>query len=291
MKIKKSKSDYVLDFFLYTFLLLMVVVTIYPIWYVIVASFSSSSYLATHHGFLLWPGNFGLGAYKAFFQNPLLVSGFKNIMIILVVGLPIDIVLTVLCAYFMACQGMMLKKTIVYMIMFTMYFSGGLIPTYLNIKDLGLLNSLWALILPGALSVYNALICKTAMEAIPESLSESAYLDGANDLQILFKVFLPLIKPTLAVLVLYYSVGHWNSWFNASIYIKDQTLLPIQNIIRGILLANTDLTGSGMVDNFDQYAESVKYSSIVISTLPIMCIYPFLQKYFTKGAMIGAVKG
>lgn len=269
----------------------MVVVTIYPIWYVIVASFSSSSYLATHHGFLLWPGNFGLGAYKAFFQNPLLVSGFKNIMIILVVGLPIDIVLTVLCAYFMACQGMMLKKPIVYMIMFTMYFSGGLIPTYLNIKDLGLLNSLWALILPGALSVYNALICKTAMEAIPESLSESAYLDGANDLQILFKVFLPLIKPTLAVLVLYYSVGHWNSWFNASIYIKDQTLLPIQNIIRGILLANTDLTGSGMVDNFDQYAESVKYSSIVISTLPIMCIYPFLQKYFTKGAMIGAVKG
>lgn len=291
MKIKKSKSDYVLDFFLYTFLLLMVVVTIYPIWYVIVASFSSSSYLAAHHGFLLWPGNFGLGAYKAFFQNPLLVSGFKNIMIILVVGLPINIVLTVLCAYFMACQGMMLKKPIVYMIMFTMYFSGGLIPTYLNIKDLGLLNSLWALILPGALSVYNALICKTAMEAIPESLSESAYLDGANDLQILFKVFLPLIKPTLAVLVLYYSVGHWNSWFNASIYIKDQTLLPIQNIIRGILLANTDLTGSGMVDNFDQYAESVKYSSIVISTLPIMCIYPFLQKYFTKGAMIGAVKG
>lgn len=272
-------------------LLILVLVTIYPIWYVIVASFSSSSYLATHKGFLLWPGEFGLGAYKAFFQNPLLVSGFKNIMIILAVGLPINIILTVLCAYFMASKGMMFKKPLVYMAMFTMYFSGGLIPTYLNIKDLGLLDSLWSLILPGALSIYNALICKTAMEAIPESLSESAYLDGANDIQILFRVFLPLIKPTIAVLILYYGVGHWNSWFNASIYIKDQTLLPIQNIIRGILLANSELAGSGMIDNFDQYAESVKYSSIVISTLPIMCIYPFLQKYFTKGVMIGAVKG
>lgn len=291
MKIKKSRGDHVLDFFLYTILLLLVVVTVYPIWYVIAASFSSGTYLATHSGLLLWPREFSFGAYKAFFQNPLLISGFRNIFIILLIGLPINIVITVFCAYFMAGKGMMWKKPIVCLIMFTMYFNGGLIPTYLNIKNLGLMDTLWSLILPGALSVYNALICKTAMEAIPESLAESAYLDGANDIQVLFKIMLPLLKPTLAVLVLYYGVGHWNSWFNASIYIKDQTRLPIQNIIRSILLANNSLSGSGAVDNFDQYAESIKYSSIVISTLPIMCIYPFLQKYFAKGALIGAVKG
>lgn len=291
MKIKKSKGEYVLDFFIYALLIALVLVTLYPVWYVIVASFSSSTYLATHGGFLLWPGEFSLGAYKAFFQNAMLVSGFRNILIILIVGLPINIVMTVLCAYFMASKGMMFKKPLTYMVMFTMYFGGGMIPVYLNIKDLGLLNSLWSLILPGALSVYNAIICKTAMEAIPESLSESAYLDGANDFHVLFRIFLPLLKPTLAVLILYYGVGHWNSWFNASIYIKDQNLLPIQNIIRGILMANAELAGNAAVDNYDQYAESVKYSSIVISTLPIMCVYPFLQKHFAKGVMIGAVKG
>ena len=291
MKIKKSKAEWVLDFFIYVVLIALVLVTAYPIWYVIVASFSSGTYLATHGGMLLWPGEFSLGAYKGFFQHPLLMSGFRNILIVLALGLPCSLILTVMCAYFMASSGMMLKKPITYMIMFTMYFGGGLIPTYLNIKDLGMLDTLWALILPGSLSVYNALICKTAMESVPKSLSESAYLDGANDIQVLFKIYLPLIKPTLAVLVLYYGVAYWNSWFNASIYIKDQRLLPIQNILRRILTANSQLSGSAMVDNYDQYAESVKYSSIVISTLPIMCVYPFLQKYFAKGVMIGAVKG
>ena len=176
--------------------------------------------------------------------------------------------------------------------MFTMLFSGVLIPGYLNIKDLGLYDSLWALILPGALSVYNAIICKTAMEVIPDSLSESAYIDGANDFQILFKIILPLIKPTLAVLALYYGVAKWNDWFQASIYIRSDELLPVQNVLRAVLLKNNETDRSALAgDNFSQYAETIKYAAIVISTAPIMCIYPFLQKYFTKGVMIGAVKG
>ena len=158
-------------------------------------------------------------------------------------------------------------------------------------KSLGLYNTIWALVLPTALSVYNAIIAKTAIEGIPESLKESAYIDGANDFQIIFKIILPLIKPTLAVLLLYYGVGHWNSWFQASIYIKDSDKLPVQNVLRSILLANKDLAGSGGSDSYNAYAETVKYAAIIISTVPILCIYPFLQKYFTKGVMIGAVKG
>lgn len=174
-----------------------------------------------------------------------------------------------------------------------MFFSGGLIPAYLNQKSLGLYNNLWALIIPGALSIYNAIICRTAVESVPDSLIESAYIDGANDYTVLFKIITPLIKPTLAVLALYYGVGHWNSWFNASLYITDNELLPIQNILRAILIANNDMLnqGAASMDSIDTYAETIKYAVIVIATLPILCVYPFLQKYFVKGVMIGAVKG
>ena len=177
------------------------------------------------------------------------------------------------------------------MLLLTMYFSGGLIPSFLNIKELGLYDSIWALVLPGALSVYNALICKTAIEGVPQSLREAAHLDGANDFQILFKIIVPLIVPTLAVLVLYYGVSHWNSWFAASIYIESPEKLPIQNILKSILSNAAGLSSEGMGDTFNSYAESIKYSALVIATVPIMCVYPFLQKHFTKGVMIGAVKG
>ena len=151
---------------------------------------------------------------------------------------------------------------------------------------------MWALILPGAMSVYNSIICKTAIEGIPESLPESAYLDGANDIQVMFRIIMPLIKPTLAVILLYYGVAHWNAWFGASIYLKDTAKLPVQNIIRNILLANMSFgENTGGVENYDEYAEAIKYAAIIVSTFPILCVYPFLQKHFTKGVMIGAVKG
>lgn len=281
-----------MDIVITIILLVLVFVTFYPVWYVIVASFSNSTDIAKNPGFMLWPEQFEFQAYKMVFKHHLFRTGFMNSIKILVGSLPISLLLTVLTGYFMSRTNMYWKKPIVGLFMFTMFFSGGLIPGYLNIKALGLYNTAWALILPGALSIYNAIICKTAMEAIPDSLSESAYIDGANDFQILFKIILPLIKPTLAVLALYYGVAKWNDWFQASIYIREDELLPIQNVLRSVLLQNSDNDRSALVgDNYSQYAETIKYAAIVISTVPIMCVYPFLQKYFTKGVMIGAVKG
>ena len=289
-KKKLNIKDMIFDIVVYTVLILITIVTFYPMWYVVVASFSTGSYIAKQGGLLFWPGDFTLQAYAMTFQHSQLFTGFRNSVMVLVMALPINLILTTLCGYFMAENTKVLwKKPIIAMIMFTMFFSGGMIPAYLNIKSLGLYNSLWALVLPGALSVYNANICKTAIEGIPHSLAESAYIDGAGDMSVLFRIILPLMKPTMAVLALYYGVGHWNAWFNASIYIKDKELQPAQNILRNILSSQTSMTEGA--DTYNAYAEAMKYGSIVIITVPILCVYPFLQKYFTKGAMIGAVKG
>lgn len=290
MKKKRGAEDILLDIAVYFMLIVITIVCLYPMWYVLVASFSNSTEIARHPGIMLWPQNFTAEAYEMVFNHPLLTEAFRNTLFILGCSLPINIVMTMLCGYFMASGGMMWKKPVVGLIMFTMFFSGGLIPGFLNIKSLGLYNTLWALILPGALSVYNSIICKTAIEAIPDSLTESAWIDGANDFQVIFRIVLPLMKPTLAVLLLYYGVGHWNSWFAASIYIKESSLMPIQNIIRSILMENSSLGGE-VGDHFSNYAETIKYAAIIVTTVPILCIYPFLQKYFTKGVMIGAVKG
>lgn len=289
---KKFKlSDFLADSIIGGILLALVLICAYPMWYVVAASFTSTSELVSNPGLFFWPENFVTSAYALAFDNPLILKGFFNSILILALGLPVNIVMTVMCAYFMVSTGMMLKKPLVALVTFTMFFGGGLIPSYLNVRSLGLMDTVWALILPGAISVYNAIICKTAMETIPTSLSESAFIDGANDFQVLAKIILPLMKPTLAVLLLYYGVAHWNSWFNASIYIKENSRLPIQNIIRALLLENSELTVNVSEDDYNAYAETIKYAAIVISTVPILCIYPFLQKHFTKGVMIGAVKG
>lgn len=290
---KRSAADLTFDIINTAVMLGLIVVTFYPIWYVACASLSSSAAVTQNPGRLLWPEGFTIGAYIKAFQHPLILSGFRNILFILLCSLPLNLVMTLLCGYFMAAKDVLLKKYVVAFLVFTMFFSGGLIPAYLNQKSLGLYNNLWALIIPGALSIYNAIICRTAVESVPDSLIESAYIDGANDYTVLFKIITPLIKPTLAVLALYYGVGHWNSWFNASLYITDNELLPIQNILRAILIVNNDMLnqGAASMDSIDTYAETIKYAVIVIATLPILCVYPFLQKYFVKGVMIGAVKG
>ena len=290
-KIKKSRQDIVLDIIIYTILIMIGLVTLYPMWYVVAASFTTTTELFSATGLFLWPKEFTATAYTMVFKDPLVLSGFKNILKIMLISLPINIVMTMLCGYFMASTGMKFKKPIIIFILFTMYFSGGMIPAYLNIRDLGLMNTHWSIILSGAVSIYNSIICKTAIESIPDSLFESARIDGANDIIIMFKIVMPLIKPTLAVLLLYYGVGHWNSWFTASIYLRENELLPLQNILRGILTANQSSATSSLSASYDSYAETIKYALIVVSSVPIMCVYPFLQKYFTKGVMIGAVKG
>lgn len=276
-------------------LILLCLVCIYPVYYVFCASLSENTKLLQHPGFMLIPQGFNAAAYRLAFTHPLLVSGYKNILFVLVTALPLNLFLTLCCGYFLSSKNVLLKGPITAIILFTMFFSGGMIPNFLNIQDLGLYNTLWALILPGAISVYNSIICRTAIEAVPESLQESAHIDGANDLTILFRIVTPLIMPTVAVLLLYYGVAHWNSWFPASIYIKDNDKLPIQNILRGVLISTTNqnLLNSAASDDdrINQFAETIKYAAIVITTVPILCIYPFLQKYFVKGVMIGAVKG
>ena len=254
--IKASVGSRVFDVVNTIVMIALCFVTLYPMWYCVCASFTSTSYLSAHQGVLFWPQMFTTSAYRLAFTHPLLLSGYKNIMIVLLVSLPINIILTLFTGYFLASKDVMLKPVIQFLIMFTMFFSGGMIPIFLNIRDLGLYNTLWSLILPGAISVYNCIICRTAIQAVPESLTESAYLDGANDLIIVFRITLPLIMPTIAVLLLYYGVGHWNAWFPASIYLQDNNKLPIQNIMRSILIANSNLLNSSgsETDKVDEFA-------------------------------------
>ena len=287
-KKKKSLEDIVVDFFVYGLLLAFTLACVLPVWHILMAAFCNTTEIATTTGLILWPKKIDLGALNMVFEHKKLMNGFKNTLLYLGGSLPINLFLTVTVGYFLSCTNMMWKKQIAGVVTFTMFFSGGMIPAYLNIRDLGLIDSLWSLILSGALSVYNAMICKTSIEAIPDGLRESAYIDGANDFQVIFKIIIPLIKATLAVLTLYYGVSHWNAWFSASIYLRTEAKLPVQNILRSILTANT-LTEEQ--DTFNAYAETIKYAAIVVSTLPVMCVYPFLQKYFAKGALIGAVKG
>jgi len=290
---KKTTGEKTFDVFNALFMAFVIFITLYPAYYLLCASFSDSTELLRRNGLLWWPQGFTTGAYKLTFNYPLVKTGYMNTLFILIVSLPLNLFLTICCAYVLAARNMKLKKFIIPFVMFTMFFSGGLIPSFLNVRSLGMYNSLWALIIPGSLSVYNAIIVKTAIEGIPESLSESAYIDGANDIYLLARIIIPLITPTLAVIVLYYGVGHWNSWFSAVIYLKDNTKLPIQAVLRAILIENQNImSANDMSDGeVNRYAETIKYALIVVGTLPILVVYPFLQKYFVKGVMIGAVKG
>jgi len=271
----------------------MCLLTIYPVYYVLVASFTDNLALVQSTGFLLYPEGFTTGAFQMALRHPLLISGYMNTLFILAVSLPINILLTLCCGYFMASKGMLLRKPIIIFILFTMWFNAGMIPIFLNIQSLGLLNSLWSLILPSAMSVFNAIICKTAIEALPASLTESAYIDGANDLTVAFRIVAPLIMPTIAVLLLFYGVAHWNAWFWATIFIRDNALLPVQNLLRAVLIEAEGLLQQAVAegDQDTMYAETIKYAAIVITTVPVLLIYPFLQRYFVKGVMIGSVKG
>ena len=291
--IKRSAGEKVFDAVNAVFMLFIIFITLYPFYYLVCASFSRNYLLVAHEGLLLWPRGFTLGAYEITVKYPLMISGYKNILLILLAALPLNLVMTLFCGYFMASRNMLYKKPIVFLMLFTMFFSGGLIPTYLNIRDLKLYNTLWALIIPGAVSIYNSIIVKTAIEGIPDSLIESAYIDGANDFYVLFRIVLHPILPTMAVMVLYYGVGHWNAWFSAMIYITDNEKLPLQAVLRAILIANSRELNQVQVDtdHYDDFAETIKYSIIVVGTLPILASYPFLQKYFVKGVMIGAIKG
>ena len=294
MHIKESPSRKAFNVFNIIFMLCMIVITLYPLLYVVFASLSDSNELMKHSGLLLKPVGFSWAAYKAVFLNPNILQGYKNTIIVLISSVAVSMFLTCLAAYVLSRKNVLFNGIITFIIMFTMFFSGGMIPTYLLVNNLGLTNTYWALILPTAISTYNMIIMRTGFAAIPESLEESAKIDGANHFTILFKIVIPLAKPTMAVIVLYYAVACWNSWFNAMIYLqKRRDLQPLQLILRGIFIENdtSNMQDGNVGQDTESIAESIKYAVIVVATLPILAIYPFLQKYFIKGIMIGAVKG
>lgn len=276
------------------FMVLLIVVTAYPIYFVFIASFSDPTQLSLNPGVLLAPLKpFTLSAYKMVLSNPLILTGYQNTLFILVVGVAINLIFTVMTAYVLSLKDLMLKNMITFFIIFTMYFSGGLIPGYLNIRDLGMLDSLWALIIPCAINTTNLIIMKTAFQSIPDSLIESARLDGASHIKTLLQIMIPLSVPTIAVMVLFYGVQHWNNWFSASIYMQTNAKFPLQLVMRNILNSTqiSSMLGAADNDEMARLVELIKYALIVISTLPILVLYPFLQKYFVKGVMIGAIKG
>lgn len=291
---RKTKSRIVFEIVNVMIMLFLMFIMIYPLIFIVNASFSDSNALLRHGAGALWkPLEPTLSAYRMAFSNKLIVSGYINTILLVVVGTFVSVMMSSLCAYVLSKKDLKLNKLFTKIIMVTMFFGGGLIPTYVLVKNLGMLNSYWSLILPGAISTYNMIILRTGFASVPESLTESALIDGAGHLRILFKIVMPLSKATLAVICLYYAVGQWNSWFPASIYIqRDTSKWPLQLVLRQILIMNDINTSQEVaMDQQNSVAESIKYATIVIATLPVLCVYPFVQKYFTKGVMIGAVKG
>lgn len=293
MKIKHSFGERLFDVINNVIMLLVAFVMIYPLYYVVVASFSNASEFVSHKGMLWSPLSPNILAYQLAFKNPMLLRGYANTIFIVVVGVLVNLTLTVIGAYFLSRKEVRLQKPIMILIIITMFFSGGMIPFYFSVRDLGLENTHWALIFPAAINTFNLIIMKTAFLGVPESLTESANLDGAGHIRILVNIVLPVTKSSLAVIGLYYAVEHWSSWFNAMLFLKDREKYPLQLILREILIQNnmTEMADGGDVAGRAFISETIKYAIIVISTAPILCVYPFLQKYFTKGVMIGAVKG
>lgn len=290
---KKNFLNVVFDIFNHIFMILMMFVCLYPFLYVAFASLSNSNLLMEYEGLLWHPLDLTFDAYKAVAKNPLILSGYANTLFVLFFGVVTNIIMTTLAAYVLSRKEFAIRKYATIFVMITMFFSGGLVPTYLTVTQLGLENSLWALIIPAAISVYNMIILRTGFLSVPESVIESAKLDGASHTRILYRIVVPLAMPTIAVIILYYAVWHWNSWFNAMLYLRDRAKFPLQLVLREILIQNdTDsmLVDISRADSFS-IGETVQYAIIIVATLPILVVYPFVQKYFVKGAMVGAVKG
>lgn len=292
MKKKNSNSFSIFNLFNICILSILALLCIYPIWYVLTASLSNGNLIMQHSGLLLLPIKPNIAAYIAVFKNKMILSGYLNTIKILIISLILQITMTSIGAYFFSRERVLLKKPLMFIITLTMFISGGMIPFYQNLRSLHLMNSHWGLILPFMISTYNMIILKTSFESIPKSLSEAARIDGAGHIRILFSIVLPLSKPVLAVMLLYYGVGVWNGWFWASTILTDRSMYPLQVILREILLSNdTSVMTQGVSSgDLEAVGATIRYATVIVATLPILCAYPFLQKYFTKGIMIGAVK-
>lgn len=281
-----------MDALIYFVIFVIAVICIYPIIYIASMSISDPVNVVSRNVWLL-PKGFSLEAYELLFKTPQILTSYYNTIWYTVIGTSIQMILTVAAAYTLSINSFFLRKPLSLMITLTMFFSGGLIPTFIIVTKLGLYNTRWAIVLPCAVSSYNLIVARTYFESLPASIAESAKIDGANDITILFRLILPLSKAILAVLVLFYGVYHWNNYFYPTLYLSDSTLQPLQCYLQKILISMTaDNNAAGQFDRSrSMNVEQLKYSTIMVSVIPIMMVYPFVQKYFSKGVMIGAIKG
>nr|WP_159887300.1 carbohydrate ABC transporter permease [Paenibacillus puerhi] len=277
---------------IYVILVVASILALIPFVYVIAGSFATNDELL-RRGFILFPTQFSLDAYKYIFSSGSVLRSLLVTVYITVMGTLINIVFTSLMAYPLAHKNLFARRKLMLAIIFTMLFGGGMIPNFLIVKSLGMLDTYWSLLIPGAISTFNLIVLKNFFQNIPESLAESAKIDGANEFRILFSIVLPLSLPALATFSLFYAVGHWNTFFTAVMYINDSTKWPIQVLMRQIVILSQGGAGdSSEIDpNVVIPQQAVKMAVIVVATLPILCVYPFLQKHFAKGVMLGSVKG
>jgi multiple sugar transport system permease protein/putative aldouronate transport system permease protein len=294
-KIRLSRGDRALYASTNILIGMFFLIVLYPLLYVLSSAFSAPSAVLAGK-VVLWPVDFGVEGFKIVFRYKEVFGSFVNSVCYSALGTSINIAMTMMCAYALARRTLPFRGAIMMLYTFTMFFNGGMIPNYMLIRGLGMLDTVWALVLPGAVSVYNMIIARTFIQStIPNEMLEAAQIDGCNDFRYFFQMVLPLSKAIIAVLCVYYVVGHWNSWFNAFIYINAREKYPLQLVLREILINNTFDSSRTMdpelVRQMQGMSDLMKYSLIVISSAPMMLIYPFAQKFFIKGVMLGSVKG
>lgn len=291
-QIKESISSKAFDVLNVIILTVLSLACLYPVWYVVMASLSDSNLLMQNSGPLLLPAGFSWAAYVAVFKNPMILSGYINTIKILILSLICQLTMTSIGAYFFSRKQVMFKKPLMILVTVTMFISGGMIPFYQTLQDLNLTDTHWGLIIPFMISTYNMIILRTSFESIPEALSEAARIDGAGHMKILFSIVLPLSKAMLAVMALYYGVGTWNGWFWGSTILSDRSMYPLQVVLREILMSNdtSSMTAGVSAGDVEAVGATIRYATIMVATIPILCVYPFLQRYFTNGVMVGAVK-
>jgi len=293
-RIRESFTDKIFLIVVYAFLTVVLLIVLYPLVYVFSASISSPLAVSSGRVWLL-PVDFSLRGYQVALSNPQIITGYANSIYYTFFGTLVSVVLTVLAAYPLSRRNLFGRNIVMFFITFTMIFSGGLIPTYLVVKQLGLIDTRWALIIPGAVAAWQVIIARTFFQqSIPDDLVEAAELDGCSDLNFLWQVVFPLSKPIIAVLALMYAVSQWNAYFDALIYLKSASMQPLQLVLRSILILNTTASGSmdaqTMIER-QQLADLLKYTLIVVGSLPVLIMYPFVQRYFVKGMLIGSIKG
>ncbi len=293
-KVRRQRKDVVFDVILYTICALLLVVILYPLWFIIIASFSDPSAVAGGHVWL-WPVGFTLEGYQELLRQPQVWLGYRNTIAYTVVGTLIGLAVNIPAAYALSRKDLWGRKGLMGLYVFTMFFSGGLIPIFLTVQQAGLYNTFWVLVLPFSVSAYNIIVARTFFEtSLPPDLWDAAQIDGCGNLRFFFTMALPLSKAVISVIALWTAVGQWNSYFNALIYIRDENLYPLQLIMRNILITNQNFAALGTGEAAMiamRRANLVRYAMIIVATVPIMCVYPFIQKYFDQGVMIGAVKG